>query len=209
MRFACAIVLWMIPVFWLGGTAGPLIFAAAALPVTLLARRYPHARIGLCNVLTVGRLAITAILASRVGMVPGWFEVGLALAALSTDGVDGWAARRAQLVSRFGARLDMEVDSALALVLALLATAKLGEWVLILGIMRYVWLAGCAIWPWLGGPLPDRFSRKAICVVQICTLIVIIAPDVPLEIATVAGLAAVGLLLWSFGRDAVWRARNG
>ncbi|BAU31876.1 CDP-alcohol phosphatidyltransferase family protein [Microcella alkaliphila] len=47
--------------------------------------------------------------------------IGLAIIALSLDGVDGKLARRQRLESRFGAACDMEVDSVFALVLAALA----------------------------------------------------------------------------------------
>ena len=56
---------------------------------------------------------------SRVGAAA--VVIPLSIIALSLDGVDGALARRQMLESRFGAAFDMEVDSAFALVLSILA----------------------------------------------------------------------------------------
>ncbi len=205
-RFAAAIAVWGVAVWLLGGWAALAVFGVVAMPVVALAGRYPHPRIGLCNFLTVGRLAFASALAVQE---TDWFAVGLALAALATDGFDGWAARRARLQSDFGARLDMEVDSFLALVLAFLAVGKMGEWVLLLGLLRYIWIVAGVVVPRLNGPLPPRFSRKAVCVIQIASLIVILSPVVTPDVATIVTVFAGAALLWSFGLDAVWRLRHG
>ena len=62
------------------------------------------------------------------------------------DGVDGWLARRDQTASRFGARFDMEIDALLILALSVLAWRhdKAGEWVVISGLLRYVFVAAGA-----------------------------------------------------------------
>ena len=161
-----------------------LLFLAATLGVgDLLRRTYPHATLGLCNVVTLARLVIVMVLAASLfaGGTNSWHVVLLASLALALDGIDGWLARRNGLASAFGARFDMETDSALALVLALhaMAIGAAGPVVLVLGIMRYVFVAACALLPWLSGPLPERFSRKAICVVQIATLILVQVPGMP------------------------------
>ena len=136
--------------------------------------------------------------------------VAVAGLALSLDGLDGWLARREGLVSDFGARFDMEVDALLALVLALIALAsgKAGPWVLILGGLRYVYVAAGVFLPWLRRDLPPRWGRKTVCVVQIATLIALLAPPVipPLSL----GLAAVAttLLVWSFAADVLWLWRR-
>jgi hypothetical protein len=94
---------------------------AAAAVGDLLRRTYPHPTLGLCNVVTLGRLVIVGVLTAALvagGGAPG-AVFALAALALALDGVDGWLARRHGRVSGFGARFDMEVDSAFALVLAL------------------------------------------------------------------------------------------
>jgi phosphatidylglycerophosphate synthase len=139
-----------------------------------------------------------------------WTVLAIAIVSLCLDGVDGYFARRQGLVSAFGARFDMEVDSVFALLLAVLSwqSGKAGVWVLALGGMRYLFLAAAVFFPWLMEPLPGRFSRKAICVIQIGILIALLAPviDGPLSWT----LAAIGtaLLVYSFGRDVVWLSRH-
>jgi phosphatidylglycerophosphate synthase len=183
-----------------------------------MAQHYPHARLGVANLVTLGRTAIIAALFSLLS-VPGllatdaslaWTVLGVAVFSLSLDGVDGYFARRQNLTSAFGARFDMEVDSVFALLLALLSwqSGKAGIWVLLLGSMRYLFLLAAAVWPWLMAPLPERFSRKAICVIQIGILIALLAPIVSGPLSWT--LAAIGTLLlaYSFVRDTVWLARH-
>jgi hypothetical protein len=62
--------------------------------------------------------------------------------------------------------------------------------------------------PWLRAPLPDRQSRKAICVVQIGVLIVLLAPPVVPPVSVVLGLGALAALTWSFAVDVRWLWRN-
>ncbi len=170
-----------------------------------LQRSYPHADFGAANTVTLMRLALVSVLAGiLVGRGGGgWSVPALAMAALALDGVDGWLARRSGLVSRFGARFDMEVDCALALLLALLAfeSGKVGPWVLGLGLARYVFWAASLAFPWLDGPLPERRSRKAVCVVQIVVLIVLALPAVGAPLATLLATGALAFVGWSFAVD--------
>jgi len=182
--------------------------AVSGVTGTLLARHFPHAALGWCNVVTQARLALAALLAAALiaGPAGGWAIAGIALAALALDGVDGWLARRQGLASAFGARFDMEVDSALALLLALhaLASGAAGPVVLVLGLARYAFAAAGLIRPWLAGPLPERLSRKAVCVAQLAVLIALQAPPMPDALGAGLTVAVAAALAWSFGRDAVW-----
>jgi phosphatidylglycerophosphate synthase len=186
----------------------------AAVVGDFLRRTYPHRSLGLCNVVTLARLVIVAALAAALfaGGVGAWAFVGLAGVALALDGVDGWLARRHGLASSFGARFDMETDAALALVLALhaLAIGAAGPVVLVLGVMRYAFVAAAAVLPWLNGPLPERFSRKAVCVVQIGALIAIQVPGMPAAFTSALVAVASAALVWSFAVDIahLWRRRT-
>ncbi len=185
---------------------------AAAIMVLFFRQGFPHPTLGLCNVVTMTRLALTAALLAPLihPETPHWAVFGVALAALALDGADGWLARREGRVSDFGARFDMEVDSALALILALNAWAAgtAGTVVLALGLPRYVFAGLALALPWLNGALPDRFGRKAVCVIQIGALVALQLPVLPQGAATaLVGLVAAALL-WSFGRDIVWLWRN-
>lgn len=207
--------------FWTGGgLALGLYLGMNAVLLRGLIRHYPHERLGLCNVVTHFRATLTAGLAAvlpnvaALATAPGlaWSVVAIATIALACDGIDGWAARRSGLASRFGARFDMEVDSVLALLLALIVwqTGKVGDWVLLLGLMRYLYLGAMWLLPWLNGPTPPRFSGKLVCVIQIAVLIALLSPVVAGAWASGLAAAALALVVWSFGVDIryLWRQRG-
>lgn len=185
-----------------------LYLAAAAFTAYHLNRNYPHNVLGLCNLVTLSRLVLVGILGIVVleNLMPSWTTFAIATVALCLDGVDGWLARKQGLVSKFGARFDVEVDASLALVLSIYAASNgaAGYFVLLLGLPHYLfWIARKYV-PWLGQELPDRFSRKVVCVFQIGSLAALQLPvfsggQLNLIIALVT-LA----LIWSFGRDIHW-----
>ncbi|SFJ13942.1 CDP-alcohol phosphatidyltransferase family protein [Jannaschia pohangensis] len=174
---------------------------------------YPHRTFGAPNSITFLRLALLCVLSVallRAGMLTqmGYAVFGIAVLALSLDGLDGWLARRNGLSTAFGARFDMEVDAALACMLSLilLMAGRVGIEVLILGFSRYAFLLA-GIWlTWLRAPLPERFGRKVVCVLQIGALCVLVLPGLPPLLAKVISLGAAGLLTWSFGRDVLYLA---
>ncbi len=194
------------PLLSLGLVAAVLVLIAARLP-----GRYPHARFGLCNTVTLARAAMVAGLAGMLWSGPqGWDVLALASVALALDGVDGWLARRSGLVSDFGARFDMETDAALALVLAahVWLGGMTGPEVMLLGAMRYGFVAAFWPFPWLAAPLPDRFGRKVVCVIQVAALILLQVPDLAPGVARSLAWGAVAALIWSFGRDILWLWRH-
>jgi phosphatidylglycerophosphate synthase len=180
----------------------------------LYRQHHPHATFGAANYVTAIRALLTLLLAilafanpsPRLGWIAGW-TAGL-VAAL--DGVDGWLARRAQMQSVFGARFDMETDAALLLVLSVLALRldKAGAWVLLIGTMRYLFVAAGWLLPWLNGPLTPTVRGKTIAVVQMVTLA--IALVLPRPVASAATATALALLLWSFAIDVgrLWGNRD-
>ena len=189
--------------------AGALCGLAVLLGIVaaLFARHAPHAGFGPANAVTLARAALVALMATALfgpPPPPGWTLVAVAVGCLSLDGIDGWLARRTAMASAFGARFDMETDAALALVLAALAADRLGGWVLALGLARYAFVAATWAWPWLARPLPDRLSRKAVCVLQIGALIALQAPSVPTGAAVALAALTATALAWSFGRDVLW-----
>ncbi|RJE80280.1 CDP-alcohol phosphatidyltransferase family protein [Paracoccus sp. JM45] len=176
-------------------------------------QHYPHSRFGACNAVTMARMALgCALLASLVtGQVAGWAVATVAAVSLALDGIDGFLARRSGLMSDFGARFDMEVDAAFALILSLHALIgdPVGLEVLVLGLMRYLFIGAGFIWPWLTAPLCDSIWRKAICVLQIATLIILQLPFLSEGQGIIIARIASAALLWSFGRDILWlRARR-
>jgi phosphatidylglycerophosphate synthase len=171
-------------------------------------------RVGYANLVTGGRLILVASLASLVNqpVVPevAWTVVVVSTIAALLDIADGWIARRTGTATAFGARFDMEVDALLIMVLAALAWAwgKAGAWVLLSGLLRYGFVVGGWLLPWLRNPLPPSLRRKTICVVQIVALIVVLGPIVPRPLSTL--VAALGLLLlgYSFAVDTRWLWRD-
>jgi phosphatidylglycerophosphate synthase len=218
IEFGLAVLSGAALVVMLGGGGGSapgvgLALAVYGLGVSVAAigmrRSYPHGEVGLCNLVTLSRLALTASIAALlVAPAPWpagdmWRAFAIAVTAILLDGVDGWAARRAGLASRFGARFDLEVDSVFALLLALLAyrSGVVGPWILALGLPRYLFLAAGAVWPLLRRELPDRFSRKAVCVLQLGTLVAFLVPVLPPAVLAAAAVLTLVALGWSFLRD--------
>jgi phosphatidylglycerophosphate synthase len=189
--------------------------------VLALAARYLDApSFGAANIVTLARGALTLLLLavltapasgkSTPAEAAGWLLVALALPAVVLDGFDGRLARARGEASAFGARFDMETDALLILVLAALAWqfGKAGPWVLAAGLLRYAFVAAGYVLPWLKRPLPPSRRRQAVCIVQIGTLIACVSPLFPR--LTSGGVAFVGLVLlvWSFGLDVAWLARQ-
>lgn len=185
-----------------------------ALTFALLARGFPHLTMGLCNAVTLMRMALSASLVAPLVMQPvsGWAVFGVAAFALALDGADGWLARRQGRASDFGARFDMEVDSALALILALNAfvSGSAGAVVLLIALPRYGFMLAAMVLPWMNRPLPESLMRKAVCVVQVGALVALQPQVLPGAVASALVAVAAAALIWSFGRDVgwLWRARG-
>lgn len=191
------------------------IFAAGmALALFQLRRHHPFGRFGPANQITSIRAALVALLAGLIGE-PGTPSVAAAAAAggiVSTvlDGFDGWLARRTRMTSAFGTRFDMETDAALILALAVLVWQhdKAGPWVVLSGLLRYVFVAAGWAWPWMRRPLRPTLRAKLVCVVQIGALIVAILPPIgPAASRTVAAMGLVALC-YSFLVDTLWLWRT-
>lgn len=192
--------------------AAALYLLAAGSVAMLMQRSYPHRLIGICNLVTLIRAALVAALLPPllVDQPAGWTVAAVGAVALALDGVDGWFARRSGLASAFGARFDMEVDSAFALILSIhaLAGTHPGPEVLALGAARYLFLAATLALPWLDAPLPQRIRRKAVCVLQLGTLLVLQLPVVPPEPAVWLARIVAGIVIWSFAVDIAWLWRH-
>lgn len=191
---------------WLAATLAWLLVCLAV--ADRMRRGYPHDRIGGCNVVTLLRAALACALLMPLvaGHAAGWVVAAVAGIGLILDGADGYLARQSGLVSRFGARFDIEVDAALALILSLhvIAGTAVGAEILVLGFIRYAFVLAGLAWPWLRADLPDRRWRKAICVVQIATLILLQVPWVGRDHAIILARLAALLLIGSFAADVRW-----
>ena len=190
-----------------GWTAGGVVALATVLLLERGLRRSGSASLGPANSVTYARcLLVAAVTALAFSPGPTSVIVGLTAVALALDGIDGAVARRTASVSALGARFDMEVDALLLLALCVVAARSVGAWVLVIGLLRYAFVAAGVLLPWLTAPLPPRFSRKAVAAAQGVVLLTAVSGVLPSG-ATVAALwAALAALCWSFGRDVVWLA---
>ncbi|GEK50211.1 CDP-alcohol phosphatidyltransferase family protein [Vreelandella venusta] len=171
---------------------------------------WPHGPLGWANRVTLGRGVLVAIVAGALAANAFtnaiWLWLAVAVIALLLDGVDGWIARRTKTHTTFGARFDMELDAVLILILCigLLQSEHLGAWVLLIGGMRYLFIA--ASWPfaWLKAPLFESFRRKAVCVWQVVALLLALTPLTSPLAASLLALSALASLSYSFGFDVWW-----
>jgi phosphatidylglycerophosphate synthase len=191
-----------------------LFSAGAGLLLLALPGSHRFVRLGAANHVTIVRCAMVALLAGLLGehvsRTTAVAAVVVASAAMVLDGVDGWLARRTGMASTFGARFDMETDAVFVAVLALLVWrfGKAGSWVLLSGLMRYLFAAAVLVLPRLQRPVPSTIRGKTIAVLQMIVLIVALAPLC--DPAVSAWVAAVGLLalLLSFSLDVAWLLRQ-
>ena len=191
------------------------VFLAGLVPIAYLHRVYWRGdSFGCANVVTLARWALISVLVALfvAVAVPGasWFVLVIALGALALDGVDGKLARHFGEVSTFGARFDMEIDALLILVLSGLIwwVERTGAWVLLAGGMRYGFVLAGMLWPALRKPLPYRRRRQFVCVVQILSLLICIAPIVPAALAPWIAAVGIACLIASFAIDVLWLLRE-
>ncbi len=200
----------------LAGTLGVsllwAIFLACVPMIVALAAHHVRAehRFGLANAVTLVRAGLAAALAAPlfqpIPVDPSWPLLTIALLLVTLDGLDGWIARRRGEVTAFGARFDMEADTLLLAVLALLVlvSGRAGVWLLLAPAFRPLFLLGGRIWPSLTAPLPPSMRRKFCCVAPLLMLAIALAPSTGQTTAALLALSAVLMLGGSFAVDLRW-----
>ena len=200
-------------------------FAAVVAPLAviyLLTLRglgaHPHDRFGPANLVTAFRAALVCFVAATFFRFHGiasaqamiWCLVVTVFVALALDGLDGHLARRFRQESAFGARFDMEVDAFFILILsgAAMLLGKAGPWVLLIGLMRYGFVAAARIVPQLGGELFASMRRKLVCVLQIACLCVVLMPVVAPPFSSAIAAVALASLVYSFAVDVRFLLRS-
>ena len=194
--------------------AGAIFSIVMIVALGFLPRHHPFARFGPANQITTMRAMLVALVAALIGE-PRFPNVATSAAAATVvvsalDGVDGWLARRHQIASSFGARFDMEIDALLILVLAILVTEfeKAGPWVILSGLLRYIFVGAGRYWPQLRAPLFASRRRQAVCVVQILALNLAIVPAIQPPLSAAIAAVALAALAWSFLVDTRWLLRS-
>ena len=209
--------------WWLLGLPASYVLTALIIYVTMallvlvsFPADLPGPGLGPANRVTLGRAALAipvvalCVPPSPLGVLGSWWVILLGTTVMILDGVDGVVARRTGRESEFGARFDMEFDATLIMALAVLvwATGRAGVWCLLIGLMRYVFLAAGWIWPELRAELPESYRRKLVCVVQGVVLLIALGPIIPDLMALVVVATGLALLIYSFGIDVFWAFRN-
>lgn len=187
-----------------------LFYYGISLTLLVVSGRHP---VRLCNAITATRwfLGLTAI-AWIVGLelysysldgTVRWAIAGLLALAEITDALDGHLARRRGPTS-FGAKLDMETDSAFAFILSFIAVAYYGmpDWVLAIGLFHYGYflLFRFTDEPERSVPAYKGFA-KMVCAFLMVGLIVSLAPAISHTAKTTLNAVSLGLLTLSFGWD--------
>jgi phosphatidylglycerophosphate synthase len=191
--------------------------AAAALILLTVPSTTSGGGVGLANRVTLARLVLLVSIAALaptealLGTAGRWWVVGVGTLVMLLDGIDGWIARRTGTSTVFGARFDMETDAFLMLVLSVLVWSerRVAAWVLLIGAMRYLFVAAGWLLPSLRGELFPSLRRKIVCVAQGIALLVCLGPIIPQPVAFAVAAVALAALVWSFGVDTVWLLRRG
>jgi phosphatidylglycerophosphate synthase len=215
----CTVLLASIVGAWIGTGAWYAVKAAAFFAIltvaviTVAGAEHPYPRFGPANVVTTTRAMLAALAAGLIGYpAPAsvlWGVIGLTGVVAILDGLDGWLARATRMISAFGARFDMETDAAFILVLSVLVWqhGKAGAWVLLCGLMRYAFVAGGRLLPWLGAPLRATLRGRAVAVGQLVGLSAALAPSLPVPASAAVAAVTLATLSWSFAIDVAFLAR--
>jgi phosphatidylglycerophosphate synthase len=171
-------------------------------------RAFGGARSKLPNAVTALRAMLTSVIALELpgaALESGWLRAALIGLVFALDGVDGYLARALRSHSLQGARFDMETDGYLVLTLCSLhALAGLGMWVLIGGLLRYVYVLACWLFDKRGEPPRMRFARYAFALSLLTlTLALLVERSAALLLA---GLGTT-ILVASFSRSLLWLFR--
>ena len=206
-------MLFVTPLTVVGWLAGVIYVFVSSLLVSLGLARHRMTRLGPGNAATATRSVLVGLITSLVVTsferpIPVPLLIGLTVAALLLDGVDGWLARRFESESALGARFDMEVDAFLMLVLSVFDARALGWWIVAIGLMRYVFVAAGWVLPWLRAQLPPRYWRKVVTAVAGIALTLAATEFLSPLFGTIVLGVVLLLLIESFGRDVIWLFRR-
>jgi phosphatidylglycerophosphate synthase len=152
--------------------------------------------------------ALRWLLASSVGLVPNsvptWVLGATVLAVFALDGVDGWVAKRRGETSEFGAHFDMETDAYFVLLIGieLFTRGRYGAWILLVGVLRYLYVIALALVPARRGDKPRfRFGRHAFTGLMLGLSAGMILSE---PFATLTTLLGCGLVTASFAHSFYW-----
>jgi phosphatidylglycerophosphate synthase/uncharacterized membrane protein YbhN (UPF0104 family) len=137
----------------------------------------PRGRFGIPNQITTARLLMTLAMLFAYGRNPGWHLALVAGLVLLLDVADGWVARRTGQSSAFGASYDVEADALLVMSIAMLLFTRgvAGAWVLLAGLLRYLYVLAPALVQTPVGQAPrSRFGRVAYVTMLTCFMLALV-----------------------------------
>ena len=176
----------------------------AALIVVCRGGYTPKGGFGAGNAVTALRL----VLASSVGVVPAsvpvWPLGVVVLVVFALDGVDGLVAKRRGESSEFGAHFDMETDAYFVLLIGieLFTRGRHGAWILVAGLLRYLYVLALWLVPARRGDKPRfTFGRHAFTGLMLGLSAGMILGE---PFGTVATLVGCGLVAASFAHSFYW-----
>jgi phosphatidylglycerophosphate synthase len=194
------------------GALSPVAMAVAHAAWTLVAFGSLFARIGghrrRADRVTGARSLLCPVLFAAHALDPraAWWKVGVAIAIIALDRVDGELARRDGVTER-GAVFDMESDAFYLVTMCGIAHLYLGvtAWVFVIGGMRPLYVCAWAVLRRFIEPSsPNRagsLRARLIHVALVVALIVDLAPLVPLGAKNAATAAAILLICYSYAID--------
>ena len=167
--------------------------------------------LGAANWVTMLRAGLLALLAgfafaARPAGWAAWLPGGLYIGAALMDFLDGYLARITRRTSRLGEILDMHWDGfgMLAACWLLVRYEQTQVWFLIIGLARYLFLAGMRIRDWLGRPnypLPPSMVRRAMAGAQMGLAGALLLPVFGPPVTHAAALVFSAPFLLGFTRD--------
>lgn len=172
-----------------------------ALVATNLGAFTPSGRFGWANTVTACRAALVWAVGTRLNQAPETALALVVLALFALDGLDGWLARRHSSASEFGALFDMETDAYFVLVVELVLYQRgvCGAWILVTGVLRYVYVLVRAFVPARRPDVPrSRFGRLAFSGLALGLFFAFALPG---SLGNVAALAGTALVTFSFARS--------
>lgn len=159
---------------------------------------------GGANAVTAVRLSLLVLCALSLHRAPGMLIAALLLGVFALDAVDGWLARHFRDESAFGAHFDMETDALLVLSigLELWQRGALDAWILVPGLLRYVYVLFVALLPGEPAAMPRaRWARNAFGLLVVGLLLALVLED---DLGALAALLGSVLVSASFVRSFHW-----
>jgi phosphatidylglycerophosphate synthase len=174
---------------------------AASIGALVAVSRTTWTSFGWANAVTSVRVALIWAIGARLTKAPEPLLAVLVLVLYSLDGLDGYLARRRGTTSEFGALFDMETDAYFVLTVELVAYQRgvVGAWILVTGVLRYVYVLVRTFVPARRPDVPrSRFGRFAFTALALGLFFLFALPG---EIGQTCAFVGSALVAFSFARS--------